>query len=248
MPKNGVKRRIDMSEEIKQEEKKNCGCCDKNCGEKRGNNENEEELVCETAQGEEKEEKTCCGEKQNGKCEKHEKCANADANAEMKDEDMKNEKGEKCEKKKKLFAEIDELKKEAEENKRKWYAVTAEYENYRRRTEKQSATRYADGRNDVVAKLFPVGDNLARALTSCADEQTKKGLEMVLKSFDKVLADEGIEEIDPTGKPFSADEAEAIMAVPAENGEESGTVKQVYLKGYKKGEKVLRYAQVVVVS
>ena len=180
----------------------------------------------------------------NGKCEKHEKCANAD----IKDEDMKNEKGEKCEKKKKLFAEIDELKKEAEENKRKWYAVTAEYENYRRRTEKQSATRYADGRNDVVAKLFPVGDNLARALDLCADEQTKKGLEMVLKSFDKVLADEGIEEIDPTGKPFSADEAEAIMAVPAENGEESGTVKQVYLKGYKKGEKVLRYAQVVVVS
>ena len=199
-----------MSEEFKQEEKKNCGCCDNNCGEKRGNNENEEELVCETAQGEEKEEKTCCGEKQNGKCEKHEKCA--------------------------------------EENKRKWYAVTAEYENYRRRTEKQSATRYADGRNDVVAKLFPVGDNLARALDLCADEQTKKGLEMVLKSFDKVLADEGIEEIDPTGKPFSADEAEAIMAVPAENGEESGTVKQVYLKGYKKGEKVLRYAQVIVIS
>ncbi len=235
-----------MSEEIKQE-KKACGCCDKNCGENRAKQENEEELVCENAQGEEK---SCCGEKQaNGKCEKQENCANADIkNEDVKDEAMKNEKGEKCEKKKKLFAEIDELKKEAEENKRKWYAVTAEYENYRRRMEKQSASRYADGRNDVVAKLFPVGDNLARALTSCADEQTKKGLEMVLKSFEKILADEGIEEIDPTGKPFSADEAEAIMAVPAENGEESGTVKQVYLKGYKKGDKVLRYAQVIVIS
>lgn len=126
--------------------------------------------------------------------------------------------------------------------------MTAEYENYRRRTEKQSATRYADGRNDVVAALFPVGDNLERALASCADERTKKGLEMVLKSFEKVLTDEGIETIDPTGKPFSADEAEAIMAVPAENGEESGTVKQVYLKGYKKAGKVLRYAQVIVIS
>ena len=170
-------------------------------------------------------------------CKKQEHC-----------EKNENEKGEKCEKKKKLFAEIDELKKEAEENKRKWYAVTAEYENYRRRTEKQSATRYAEGRNDVVAALFPVGDNLERALSSCKDEQTKKGLEMVLKSFEKVLTDEGIEAIDPTGKAFSADEAEAIMAVPAENGEESGTVKQVYLKGYKKGDKVLRYAQVIVVS
>lgn len=226
-----------MSEEIKRKEEKNCGCCDKDCGENRAKQENEEELACENAQGEET---SCCGKQQaNEKCEKHEECANAD---------MKNEKGEKCEKKKKLFAEIDELKKEAEENKRKWYAVTAEYENYRRRTEKQSAARYSEGRNDVVAKLFPVGDNLARALASCADEQTKKGLEMVLKSYEKVLADEGIEEIDPTGKQFSADEAEAIMAVPAENGEESGTVKQVYLKGYKKGDKVLRYAQVVVVS
>ena len=236
-----------MSEEIKQENK-TCGGCDKNCGKN-------EEPVCENAQGEEKEEKSCCGEQQaHEKCDNREQCPHADSknedmkNEDMKNEEMKNEKGEKCEKKKKLFAEIDELKKEAEENKRKWYAVTAEYENYRRRTEKQSATRYADGRNDVVAKLFPVGDNLVRALDSCADEQTKKGLEMVLKSFEKVLADEGIEEIDPTGKPFSADEAEAIMAVPAENGEESGTVKQVYLKGYKKGDKVLRYAQVVVVS
>ena len=225
-----------MAEEMKQEENQTCGGCKKNCGENCGKQE-KEELVCENAQGEEK---SCGGEKQtNEKCEKHEECANAD---------MKNEKGEKCEKKKKLFAEIDELKKEAEENKRKWYAVTAEYENYRRRTEKQSATRYAEGRNDVMAALFPVGDNLARALASCSDEQTKKGLEMVLKSFEKVLSDEGIEEIDPTGKPFSADEAEAIMAVPAENGEESGTVKQVYLKGYKKGDKVLRYAQVIVIS
>ena len=176
-------------------------------------------------------ENSCC-KQPNG-----EKCAKADG-----------EKAEKCEKKKKLFAELEEAKKEAEENKRKWYAVTAEYENYRRRTEKQSAQRYADGRNDVVAALFPVGDNLERALSSCADEQTKKGLEMVLKSFEKLLADEGIETIDPVGQPFSADEAEAIMAVPAENGEDSGTVKQVYLKGYRKAGKVLRYAQVVVIS
>lgn len=218
-----------MSEEKKNENmnadqaKNTCGCAkDGACAQN-----NEKELSGEQPELCEKE--ACCKKQEH--CEKNE-----------------NEKGEKCEKKKKLFAEIDELKKEAEENKRKWYAVSAEYENYRRRTEKQSATRYADGRNDVVAALFPVGDNLERALASCADEQTKKGLEMVLKSFEKVLTDEGIETIDPTGKPFSADEAEAIMAVPAENGEESGTVKQVYLKGYKKAGKVLRYAQVIVIS
>ena len=137
---------------------------------------------------------------------------------------------------------------EAEESKRKWYAVTAEYENYRRRTQNQAAQRYAEGRNDVVASLFPIGDNLERALSSCTDEQTKQGLEMVLNAFKKVLEGEGVEEINPLGQPFDATYAEAFMAMPAADGEDAGIVKQVYVKGYKKGEKVLRYAQVIVTS
>ncbi|MBQ5927422.1 MAG: nucleotide exchange factor GrpE [Clostridia bacterium] len=147
---------------------------------------------------------------------------------------------------KKAKEDAEKWQAEAEENKRKWYSVTAEYENYRRRTQNQSAMRYTEGRNDVIASLFPVGDNLERALVSCSDENTKQGLEMVYKSFLKCLEDEGVEQIDPTGEAFNADIAEAIMAMPAEDGEESGIVKQVYLKGYKKGDKVLRYAQVIV--
>ncbi len=151
--------------------------------------------------------------------------------------------------KKKVSKKQEELEKalaEAEENKRKWYAVTAEYENYRRRTQNMAAQRYQEGRNDVIASLFPIGDNLERAILACADEKTKEGLDMVLKSYKKVLEGEGVEEIDPAGEPFNADTMEAIMAMPAAGGEESGTVKQVYLKGYKKGDKVLRYAQVIV--
>ena len=147
---------------------------------------------------------------------------------------------------KKWQEELDKAVAEAEESKRKWYAVTAEYENYRRRTQNQSAQRYQEGRNDVVASLFPIGDNLERALTSCTDENTKQGLLMILSSFKKVLESEGVEEIDPVGQAFDATYAEAIMAVPAEAEEESGVVKQVYVKGYKKGDKVLRYAQVIV--
>ena len=60
-------------------------------------------------------------------------------------------------------AELANAQAEAEENKRKWYAVSAEYENYRRRTQAQSAQRYQEGRNDVLSSLFPIGDNLARA-------------------------------------------------------------------------------------
>ena len=142
--------------------------------------------------------------------------------------------------------EIEKALAEAEESKRKWYAVTAEYENYRRRTQNQAAQRYQEGRNDVVASLFPIGDNLERAISSTADENTKQGLDMILKAYKKVLEGEGVEEIDPVGQPFDASVAEAIMAMPAQDGEESGIVKQVYVKGYKKGDKVLRYAQVIV--
>ena len=147
---------------------------------------------------------------------------------------------------KKWQEELDKALAEAEESKRKWYAVTAEYENYRRRTQNQSAQRYQDGRNDVISSLFEIGDNLERAMGACVDEQTKQGLDMILKSFKKVLDGEGVEEINPVGEPFDATYAEAIMAMPATDGEESGIVKQVYVKGYKKGEKVLRYAQVIV--
>lgn len=177
----------------------------------------------------------------------------------MENEELKEEmncgseikKEEKATKKKGMKKSQEELANalaDAEESKRKWYAVTAEYENYRRRTQTQAAQRYAEGRNDVIASLFPIGDNLERALASCTDENTKQGLEMVLNSFKKVLEGEGVEEINPLGQPFDATYAEAIMAMPAVDGEEVGVVKQVYVKGYKKGDKVLRYAQVIVTS
>ena len=170
-------------------------------------------------------------------------------NEELKTEETVVESEEKTVKKKnskKLQEELDKAIAESEENKRKWYAVTAEYENYRRRTQNQSAQRYQEGRNDVVSALFPIGDNLERAITACADENTRQGLDMILKAYKKVLEGENVTEIDPVGQPFNADEMEAIMAMPAADGEESGIVKQVYVKGYKKGDKVLRYAQVIV--
>ena len=164
------------------------------------------------------------------------------------EENKEQVKEKKCSKPKKLQEEYDKLLAEAEDLKRKWYSVTAEYENYRRRTQNQSAQRYAEGRNDVVSALFPIGDNLERAIAACTDENTRQGVDMVLKSFKKVLEGEGVEEINPLGQPFDASEAEAIMAMPAQDGEESGIVKQVYVKGYKKGDKVLRYAQVIVTN
>ena len=156
---------------------------------------------------------------------------------EKEDKKVKKGKAVKNEELERVKAELATAQAEAEENKRKWYAVSAEYENYRRRTTTQAAQRYSDGRNDMVASLFPVGDNLVRALSVCSDENTKKGLEMVLASFNKVLEAEGVEEINPIGQAFDPSVAEAIMAMPAADGEESGIVKMVHEKGYKKARK-----------
>ncbi len=136
----------------------------------------------------------------------------------------------------------------AEDYKRKWYSVTAEYENYRKRTASTRAQAYAEGRADVIGKLFPIADNLDRALKSCNDEQTKKGIGMVIASFEKILEEEKIEAIDPVGEEFDAEKCEAIMAVEPQEGEKSGCVKQVFLKGYEQNGKVLRFAQVSVIK
>ncbi|MBD5636211.1 MAG: nucleotide exchange factor GrpE [Clostridia bacterium] len=144
------------------------------------------------------------------------------------------------------LTETEAIKAEAEEYKRKWYSVTAEYENYRRRTALSKSQAYAEGRADVVKGLFPIADNLERALQSCAEENTRKGIEMVLKAFYKLLEDEKITQINPLGEEFDADKCEAIMAILPEEGEASGIIKQVYLKGYEQNGKVLRFAQVVV--
>ena len=149
---------------------------------------------------------------------------------------------------KKLQAELEEVKKAVDDLNRKWYSVSAEYENYRKRTAATRSQAYAEGRADVVVKLFPIGDNLERAYASTADEKIKAGLMMVIKSFEKLLEEEKITVIDPVGEEFDAEKCEAIMAVDPEEGDESGTVKSVYLKGYEQNGKVLRFAQVVVVK
>ncbi len=134
----------------------------------------------------------------------------------------------------------------AEDFKKKWYSVSAEYENYRKRTATARSQAYAEGRKDVVVKLFPIADSLERALAACSDEKTKQGIKMVVKNFEKLLEGEEITVIAPVGEPFDANRCEAIMAVDPQEGEKSGIVREVYAKGYEQGGKVLRFAQVLV--
>ncbi len=142
--------------------------------------------------------------------------------------------------------EYEKLKAEAEDSKRKWYLVTAEYENYRKRTASTRSQAYAEGRADVVKGLFPIADMLELAVQSCAEEKTRQGIQMIQKSFYKLLDEENITEICPLGEEFNAETSEAVLAVDPDEGEESGIVKQVFRKGYEQKGKILRFAQVSV--
>ena len=154
----------------------------------------------------------------------------------------------KCEKREKREKELEAARAGAADYKDKWMRTAAEFDNFRKRNEQTRRNAYLDGKADVLLKILPVGDNLERALASCADENTKKGIEMVLRSFKKLLEDEGIEAIDPKDEEFDPAFCEAILSEPAAEGVEPGYVKEVFVKGYRRGEKVLRYAQVKVTT
>lgn len=146
-------------------------------------------------------------------------------------------------------SELDQAVASAEDFKRRLYSVTAEYENYRKRMANTASQKYTEGRCDIIEKFFVIGDNVERALAIASDEKMKKGLEMILKAYDKIMSEEGIEVFDPKGEEFDASTSTAITALPAESeSEKPGTVKMTFAKGYKKGEKILRFAQVAVVK
>ena len=151
-----------------------------------------------------------------------------------------------------VSAEPTELEKAlalAEDYKRKWYSVSAEYDNYRKRNGAAVSKAYADGAAEAVLKILPVADNFGYALDSTSDEKTKAGIEKIIKNFNTVLASLGISEIEINkGDEFDENIAEAIMNFPCEEGEKPNTVKQVLKKGYKNGDKVIRYAQVTVTT
>ena len=149
-----------------------------------------------------------------------------------------------------VSAELTELEKAqalAEDYKRKWYSVSAEYDNYRKRNGAAVSKAYADGAAEAVLKILPVADNFGYALDSTSDEKTKAGIEKIIKNFNTVLASLGIQEIEiKAGDDFDENIAEAIMNFPCEEGEKPNTVKQVLKKGYRNGDKVIRFAQVTV--
>ena len=148
---------------------------------------------------------------------------------------------------KKLKEENDKLSKEVEAFKDRLLRVTAEYENFRKRTAKEKEGIYADACADVLKEVIPTIDNLERALAVDGSvEDLKKGIEMTIKGFQTSLEKLGVEEIS-VEEGFDPNMHQAVMHIQDENLDKN-VVAEVFLKGYKKGDKVIRYSMVKVAN
>ena len=129
----------------------------------------------------------------------------------------------------------------------KYLRLAAEYDNYRKRTAREADQKFNDGISFAVNQIIPILDTLEMAANApTTDENYKKGVTMTLDKAAKALDVLHVEEIESLGKPFDPNFMNAVQQVPAEEGQESGTVVTVYQKGYKLGDKIVRHATVVV--
>lgn len=141
-----------------------------------------------------------------------------------------------------------QLEKELAEQQDKYLRLMAEYDNYRRRTAKQTLETRDKAVGDTVMEIIPIYDNLERAMqTETSDDKYKAGVEMIYKQFTAMLDKMKIKIIDPTGEPFDPAVANAVSQIEnPELGE--NVVAQVFEKGVMIGDKMLRYAMVVVAN
>jgi molecular chaperone GrpE len=126
--------------------------------------------------------------------------------------------------------------------------LAAEYDNFRKRNTKEKELLYALGKAEAVEKLLPVYDNLERALNQpTADEAYKKGVELTLTELVKIFGTLGVEIYGQPGDIFDPNIHNAVMHVDDENFGEN-TITQVFQKGFKLGEKIVRFAMVQVAN
>lgn len=144
--------------------------------------------------------------------------------------------------------EMKKLKEENEELKNKVLRQMAEFDNFKKRTAKEKDELYTYAKTNCVEQILGVIDNFERALeTECSDETFKKGVEMIFNQFKDTLSKLGVEEIEALNAPFNPELHNAVNQVEDENFG-ANTVCQVFQKGYKIGDKVIRHSMVVVAN
>ncbi len=146
--------------------------------------------------------------------------------------------------------EIEELKAQLEEQKDRYLRLSAEFDNYRKRTLKERSDMLKTVNGDTLSGMLPVLDDLERAMQSMQKatdvDAVREGVVLIYNKIQEFLKNKGIVEIDAMNQVFDTDLHEAITKIPAPTEDLKGKVVDVIQKGYKIDTKVIRYAKVVV--
>ena len=146
-----------------------------------------------------------------------------------------------------MLAEAQQM---VEEQKDKYLRLSAEFDNYRKRTLKEKAELIKNGGEKTLTAILPVLDDFERALKNMeASEETKamkEGVELIFSKFQKILGQEGLQKIETEGQAFDTDFHEAIALIPAPSEDLKGKILDCVQTGYMLNEKVIRHAKVAV--
>lgn len=163
-------------------------------------------------------------------------------------QNVKNEETESNNELKVLKEKLAKQKEDIEDKDDRIKRLMAEFENFKKRSDKERTGLYNSVMGDVIVSLLPILDNLEKAAkTETKDEQYKNGIEMVVKQFKDVLKNNGVTEIETVGKKFDPSLHEAVSLVQDDKlGEKE--IKEEFRKGYMLGDRVLRHSLVVVAN
>ena len=145
-------------------------------------------------------------------------------------------------------SELEKAQKALAQEHDQYLRLAAEYDNFRKRSRKEKEALYTDVKAETAGKFLPVYDNLERALANeTSDEAYKKGVELIMAEFKKIMSGLGVEEFGEAGDAFDPNAHNAVMHVENEELGEN-VIAQVFQKGFRIGEKVIRHAVVQVAN
>lgn len=166
------------------------------------------------------------------------------------EEQIESEEAQELTAEEKLEKELETVKKLVEEQKDKYLRLSAEFDNYRKRTLKEKAELIKNGGEKAITSILPILDDLERALQNMQKSEDVKaiydGVDLIYQKFLKELSHEGLKKMEPIGEAFDTDYHEAIALVPSPSEEQKGKVLDCVQTGYTLNDKVIRHAKVVV--
>lgn len=148
-----------------------------------------------------------------------------------------------------MLQKLDELQKDLKEQEERFLRLAAEYDNYRKRSEKDRISAYNDGKAKTVAEILSIADCIERAIEASgdADAEYQKGLRMLSEQFDASLGRLGVESFGCVGDGFDPELHNAISHIESDEVGEN-VIAQIFQKGYKMGDKIIRHAMVSVAN